>query len=96
MKVLRGMYHILMDKGELDGRGFVAYSLKQSLDYADDSVARGLPIEDWNSLLVASNSWMRSGDVMMQRMLGLLKCKGVDRDYYLITLQVQQILAFTR
>jgi len=101
-KILRTAYHRLIEQGEIEGSGFVFYTLKQSVDHADNAASRGLPISDWNALEVASNGWIRPAESIMHRILNLKKlfrdkniCIDFDRRYFFIHTKVRQILAFT-
>ena len=54
LKILRSAYYRLIEHGELQARGFIFQSLTQSLDFTEDAASRGLPMNDWNALEVAS------------------------------------------
>lgn len=102
VKILRTAYHRLIEHGEIKGSGFVFYTLRQSLDYAEDAAARGLPISDWNALEVASNSWARPAESIIRRIFNLKQRISrkkyridFDLDFFLINTRVRQILAFT-
>ena len=92
----------LIEHGQIQARGFIIHSLGQSLDYAEDAASRGLPLNDWNALEVASDSWARPAESMMTtlfRFFNRLKRKkyrvDFDLDFLVINLKVRQILAFT-
>lgn len=103
IKILRAGYHRLVDHGELEGRGFIVHTLAQSLEYVQDAASKGLPLEDWNALEVASDSWARPAESMMRKLFHLkqlVKRKkyrtALDLDFFLINMRVKQILAFTQ
>lgn len=102
VKILRSAYYRLIEHGELESRGFIIHTFRQSLDFAEDAASRGLPLSDWNALEVASDSWARPAESMLKRMFNLkrrIKRKkyrpDFDHDFFLINMKVRQILVFT-
>lgn len=96
IKILRTVYLRLVDRGELDSRGFLVYSLCRSTDSAEVAAMQGDSLDDWNSLRKASDSWVRSSETMVRRMIDLKRLikdfnKGFHKEYF----QIQQALAFT-
>ncbi|KAL7536985.1 hypothetical protein ACHAWF_005623 [Thalassiosira exigua] len=101
IKILRFTYHHLIDLGEIPPRGFMIYSLKQSLDYAWDSASKGEPLSDWEYLEVASRGFSKQFESMMRRWSKLkhdLKRKRFrtifDVDFFVVQMKVQRLLAF--
>mmetsp|Transcript_13630 Transcript_13630/g.21257 ORF Transcript_13630/g.21257 Transcript_13630/m.21257 type:complete len:437 (-) Transcript_13630:605-1915(-) len=90
VEALRSAYARLIDQGELESRSFIAYSLNRSLDYAGDSVSRGFPLNDWDCLQVASNSFLKYTETALHGFLGIkhqIKHRTffrLDRGYFLI------------
>ena len=94
ISVVRAGYYRLVEYGEIKARGFVGHSLFSSLNYAEDSATRGLPLADWNTLEVASNGkslWMKVFNFVMSL---THKNHDFDLDFYTVGLKVRQILAF--
>ena len=95
-KILRNAYHRQVDRGEMDARGFLVYSLCRSTDFAEDAASRGLPMDDWNSLQKLSDSWVRSADTMMRRMVDMRRLiRDMNKDFYRERFRIEQIFAFT-
>ncbi len=94
-KILRNAYHRQVDGGELDARGFLVYSLCRSTDFAEDAASRGLPMDDWNLLQKLSDSWVRSADTMMRRMVDMRHLIwDIHKDFHKERFQIEQIFAF--
>ena len=101
IQILRATYHRLIELGELETRGFMPYSLFASLDFAADAASKGLPLNDWDALQVASHSWVRPAEKALHTIFHLKqiiqgKTVRFDADYTEVHLQVRQILCFTR
>lgn len=95
-KILRNAYHRQVDRGELDARGFLVYSLCRSTDFAEDAASRGLPLDDWNLLQKLSDSWVRSADTMMRRIVDMKRfIRDMNKEFYKERFRIEQILAFT-
>ncbi len=94
ISVLRCAYYRLIKLGELEARGFIAHSLFQSLNLAEDAASRCLPLDDWNALQVSSRSWAMPAESMMR---GLFNQKNVhfDQEFFVASFKVRQITAFT-
>ena len=94
-KILRNAYHRQVDGGELDARGFLVYSLCRSTDFAEDAASRGLPMDDWNFLQKLSDSWVRSADTMMRRMVDMKHLIwDIHKDFHKERFRIEQIFAF--
>ncbi len=96
IKILRTVYLRLVDRGELDARGFLVYSLCRSADSAEVAVMQGYPLDDWNALRKASDSWVRSTESLVRRIINLKRLvrefnKGFRKDCF----QIEQIIAYT-
>eukprot|EP01082_Thalassiosira_pseudonana_P012006 g10446.t1 g10446 contig4:1896035-1898632(+) len=93
--LLRREYHHQLDVGELDSRGFIPFSLLQSLQVADDAAARGLPLQDWDATQTLGRI-TRKGDKLLHayRVGGLFNRSGGDEDFHAIRIQVLQALSF--
>lgn len=102
VEALRSAYARLIDHGELESRSFIAYSLNRSLDYAGDSVSRGFPLNDWEALQVASNSFLKYTETALHGFLGIkhqIKHRTffwLDRGYFLIHMRTCKVLAFIK
>ena len=102
VEALRSAYARLIDQGELESRSFIAYSLNRSLDYAGDSVSRGFPLNDWDCLQVASNSFLKYTETALHGFLGIkhqIKHRTffrLDRGYFLIHMRTCKVLAFIK
>ncbi|KAL7539494.1 hypothetical protein ACHAXR_011486, partial [Thalassiosira sp. AJA248-18] len=100
IKILCSSYSTLIEHGEIEVRGFIVYSLIQSIEYAEDAASRGLPLSDWNALQVASDSLARPAESIMRRLFNLKerirhrKYLDFDLDFFVVQLRVRQILAF--
>ena len=96
IKILRNNYHRLVDHGELDARGFLVYSLCRSTDFAEEAASQGLPLDDWSSLQKISDSWVRSADTMVRRIVHLKRLiKEFNTNFHKDCFEIEQILAFT-
>mmetsp|Transcript_26723 Transcript_26723/g.44147 ORF Transcript_26723/g.44147 Transcript_26723/m.44147 type:complete len:1003 (-) Transcript_26723:215-3223(-) len=102
IKLIRNQYHKLIEDGEVDSRGFIPYSLLRSLDFAEDEAHRGLPLNDWDTLKAASDSFAKPIEAKIwslahykRRLLGKNKTR-FDRDYFELNLQVRQVFAFVK
>lgn len=99
---LRSAYARFIDQGELESRSFIAYCLNRSLDYAGDSVSRGGPLNDWEALQVASNSFLKNTETALHGFLGIkhqIKHRTffrLDREYFLIHMHTCKVLAFIK
>ena len=102
IKLIRNQYHKLIEDGEVDSRGFIPYSLLRSLDFAEDEAQRGLPLNDWDTLIAASDSFAKPVEARIQslahykrKVLGKSKSR-FDRRFFELNLQVRQVLAFVK
>ncbi|KAL3804609.1 hypothetical protein ACHAW5_000083 [Stephanodiscus triporus] len=93
ISVLRSAYHRLVKRGELEGRGFIAHSLFQSLNLAEDAASKCLPLDDWNALEESSQSWAMPAESLMRRLFNR-KNVDFDSDFFVVSLKVRQIIAF--
>lgn len=70
VELLRAAYNAQISYGELDPReyeGFLAYSLLQSVEFAHDAAASGIPIEDWNLCRVVSTEYVdKTRDIFLR------------------------------
>ena len=100
LKILQSSYWRLIEHGEIESRGFIVHTLGKSLEYAEESAGRGLPISDWNALEVATDSFARPAEWILYHIFSLkqrIKNKDVfhlDLDFALVAMKVRQILAF--
>jgi len=101
IKILRSAYHRLIDHGEIEQRGFIVHSLFRSLEFASDAANLGLPLSDWNALLVAFDSFTRPAEHFMFKLFDMkrrLKNKefnvDFDHDFALVQQRVRLILSF--
>ncbi|KAL7453066.1 hypothetical protein ACHAWC_004753, partial [Mediolabrus comicus] len=89
--LLRNAYSKQIDNGELDVKRGVVLSLQRSVDYVENAVAQGKPLEDWDFLNENSNSIFDPS-----------KCKLGDRHAYSSLLQtddskkIYRTIAFLR
>lgn len=96
IKILRTVYLRLVDRGELDARGFLVYSLCRSTDSAEVAAMQGDSLDDWNLLRKASDSWVRSTETMVRRIIDLKRLiKDFNKGFHKEFFQIQQALAFT-
>lgn len=93
ISVLRSAYHRLVKHGELEARGFIAHSLFQSLNLAEDAASKCLPLDDWNALEESSQSWAMPAESLMRRLFNR-KNVDFDSDFFVVSLKVRQIIAF--
>ena len=103
LKSLRAAYYHLIEKGEVESRGFLPYSLFRSLDYASDKASRGQPLCDWEALCVASDSMTSHTAMVLIRVKRLFKTnvKNLDDlaaevEHFQLMFKVQEILAFIK
>jgi hypothetical protein len=103
INALRAAYHYLIEKGEVESRGFLPYSLFRSIDYAQDKAARGQPLADWEALCVASDSFASHATMILLRVNRMFKSKAISlTDFYKevehsqMLFLVQEILAFIK
>lgn len=47
LSILRSAYEVQIRDGELEDRQFLSVTLEQSLEFADDAVSNGQPLNDW-------------------------------------------------
>lgn len=102
IKLIRNQYHKLIEDGEVDSRGFIPYSLLRSLDFAEDEAHRGLPLNDWDTLKAASDSFAKPAEAIIKslshykRRLMRKKNTGFDRSHFELNLHVRHVLAFVK
>lgn len=103
IKALKSAYHYLIENGEVESRGFLPYSLFESLDYAQDKAARGQPLADWDDLCVASNSIASQVPMVLLRVKHLVTSRAITLDDFYVELEhfemlfvVEQLLAFIK
>jgi len=97
VKILRSSYKRLIEHGQLESRGFLVHSIDQSLEYAESAASRGLPLEDWNALEVASDSFARPAETALYNIFSAFARKSrpkFDRDFLIVNFKVRQILVF--
>jgi hypothetical protein len=97
---LRCAYYRMVERGELKAAGFVGHSLFRSLNYAEDAASRGLPLSDWTAVEVVSCGWTLRAERIMRLFFNVvegIKDRHVDfnLDFFVVSLKVRQILAFT-
>lgn len=106
IEILRSAYHFQIKRGELEPKGDLHYSLFQSLDFAEDAAAKGLPLNDWEATKVASATKVVLADhlfnVFLLQLRQMWKQKkvscafGVDVDEFSVWMLVRQSVAFVR
>mmetsp|Transcript_8996 Transcript_8996/g.13898 ORF Transcript_8996/g.13898 Transcript_8996/m.13898 type:complete len:907 (-) Transcript_8996:63-2783(-) len=103
IKALRSAYYHLIEKGEVESRGFLPYSLFKSLDYAQDKAARGQPLSDWDALCAASNSFACHVNMVLLRVKRMFRLSEITANefhaelgHFGMLFLVQEILAFTK
>jgi hypothetical protein len=103
IKALRAAYHYLIEKGEVESRGFLPYSLFRSLDYAEDKAARGQPLADWEALCVASDSFASHATMVLLRVKSFFKSRAItldqfysEVDHFQMLYLIQELLAFIK
>ena len=96
--LLRREYLRQLDAGELDSRGFIPFSLLQSLEFADDAASKGLPLHDWAASQTVGDIFTRKGDRALHsyRVGGICNRQGHDEDFHIIRTQVLQALSFIK
>ena len=62
IECIRAAYQSQVEKGVLDGRGFLDYGLFQSLEFADDEVSDGKPLNDWSHVPFSGSKMMAPAD----------------------------------
>jgi len=90
--LLRREYLRQLDVSELDSRGFIPYSLLQSLEVAKSAASNGLPLCDWAASQAVSDSFTRRGDKLLHAYR--VGRNGGDHDFHVIRTQVLQALSF--
>lgn len=96
IKILRTVYLRLVDQGELDARGFLVYSLCRSADSAELSAMQGFPLGDWNLLQKASDSWVRSAESIVRRLIHLKRLiRDFNQSFHKDCFHIEQIIAYT-
>mmetsp|Transcript_2950 Transcript_2950/g.4511 ORF Transcript_2950/g.4511 Transcript_2950/m.4511 type:complete len:912 (+) Transcript_2950:73-2808(+) len=103
IKALRAAYHLLIERGEVESRGFLPYSLFSSLDYAQDKAARGQPLADWEALCVASNSLASHVKMVLLRVKRIFRLRAItinefhtELEHFGMLFLVQELLAFIK
>lgn len=71
IETLRHAYAHQVERGELDGRGFVDYVLFQSLDFSADAVSLGKPLNDWEATKIVGGTWTTRIEIGINRMYSL-------------------------
>ena len=97
INILRSTYHKLIEHGLLEQRGLIVHALDESLEFAEDAAAKGQPLQDWNALEVASDSYAIPLEWTLLRLFRLLfkfKHSKLDLDYFTISYQVRQAIVF--
>ena len=97
INILRSTYHKLIEHGLLEQRGLIVHALDESLEFAEDAAAKGQPLQDWNALEVASDSYAIPLEWTLLRLFRLLfkfKRSKLDLDYFTISYQVRQVIVF--
>lgn len=96
--LLRREYHHQLAVGELDSRGFIPFSLLQSLEFAENSAAKGHPLCDWMASQSVGDVFTKKGDRLLHayRVGGFCNRKGGDEDFHVIRTQVLQALSFIK
>lgn len=106
IEILRSAYHFQVTGGELECHGDLHYSLFQSLDFAEDAAAKGLPLNDWEATKVARATKVGLADhiftVLSLRLKQMWKLRkiscsfGIDVDEFEVWMLVSQAVAFDR
>jgi len=58
LSLVQSAYENFVHSGELEPRSFVALTLAEALEFSMDTSAKGNPLTTWNSVEVASDSWI--------------------------------------
>jgi len=93
--LLRREYHRQIDSGELEPRGFMAFSLLQSLDFAQDAADHGHPLNDWSASQTAGDLFSKRGDYVIP-FIDLCCTKKDDGEFHIIKTKVLQALSFIK
>ena len=103
IEALRSAYHFLVEKDEIESRGFLPYAPFRSLDYAQDKAARGQPLADWEALCVSSSSLASHVKIIVIRLRRLLRLRTMKLDklydeieHFGMSFLVQEILVFIK
>lgn len=75
IELLRAAYNAQILLGELDPReydGFLAYSLKQSIEFAHDDASKGKPLDDWELSRIVSTKYVDNTRDIFVRLYGAL------------------------
>ena len=83
LELLRAAYNAQISYGELDPReydGFLAYSLLQSIEFAQDQVMEGEPLNDWNLSRVVSTEYVDRTRDLFVRVYGALFLRDGKED----------------
>lgn len=110
IEMLRSAYHHQIDTHELESTGELIYSLFMSLDFCEDHATKGLPMNDWEGVKVASATSVLIIDETFRRFLIHMKkmwrrksclCRDFEKGLFSIDqmevwLLTRQALAFVR
>ena len=110
IEMLRSAYHHQIDTHELESTGELIYSLFQSLEFCEDHATKGLPMNDWEGVKVASATRILIIDETFRRFLIHMKkmwrrksclCRDFEKGLFSIDqmevwLLTRQVLAFVR
>jgi len=99
IEILRYAYKKQVEKGELDGRGFLDYVLFQSLEFASDEVSMGKPLNDWEAATIVGANWTNRVELAIHNIYGLncayrADVRAVSSEYVKIRVDVKRALAF--
>uniref|UniRef100_A0A7S2EVJ6 Cation/H+ exchanger transmembrane domain-containing protein n=1 Tax=Trieres chinensis TaxID=1514140 RepID=A0A7S2EVJ6_TRICV len=101
--ILKAGYHKQIEMGELDGRGFLAYSLLQSLDLASDEISQGTPLNDWEASTathdIDGGSWKLQTERFAQVFQSFQRCCSATNhtasvEYLEMLTDIKRVLAF--
>ena len=99
IEALRHAYAHQVERGELDGRGFVDYVLFQSLDFSADAVSLGKPLNDWEATTVVGGTWTTRIEIGINRLYSLdcrhgADVRSISREYISLRFEILKTLAF--
>ena len=99
IEALRHAYAHQVERGELDGRGFVDYVLFQSLDFSADAVSLGKPLNDWEATKIVGGTWTTRIEIGINRLYSLdcrhgADVRSISREYITLRFEILKALAF--
>jgi hypothetical protein len=99
IEILRYAYKKQVEKGELDGRGFLDYVLFQSLEFAADDVSMGKPLNDWEAATIVGANWTNRVEHWIHSVYSLncayrADMRAVSSEYIKARVDVKRALSF--